>query len=153
MIKTTLTNGVRTIDVFTAHFDTDLPKPADGSTQYSERNAAPYLAAAENPVVLIGDLNVEPQHTMPDGTLQLKPLWDIGLMDSAVSSGLVSAHGAGPGPSSLHTRHNPYGDFSKRIDWVVHQDDEFRATGVEVTRPWTIHPPRCPRLTPVSRRV
>lgn len=132
MIKTTLTNGMRTIDVFTAHLDVDLPKPANGSTQYSERNAAPFLAAAENPVILIGDLNVEPQHTMPDGTLQLKPLWDLGLVDSAVSSGLVSAHGVGPGPSSLHTRHNVYGLYSKRIDWVVLQGDEFRATGVEV---------------------
>jgi len=132
MIKTTLTNGVRTIDVFTAHFDVNLPKPSDGSTQYSERNAAPFLAAAENPVILIGDLNVEPQHTMPDGTLQLKPLWDIGLVDSAVSSGQVSAHGAGPGPSSLHTRHDQNGLNSKRIDWVVIEGDEFRASGVEV---------------------
>ncbi len=80
MIKTTLTNGQRTIDVFTAHFDVDLPEPDDGSIQYSERNAAPFIAAAENPVILIGDLNVVPQHTMPDGKLQLKPLWDIGLL-------------------------------------------------------------------------
>jgi len=132
MIKTTLTNGVRTIDVFTAHFDVDLPEPADGSIQYSERNAAPALAAANNPVILIGDLNVEPQHTMPDGTLQLKPLWDIGLMDSAVSSGVVPRLGFGPGPDSLHTRQNAFGESSKRIDWVVHENSEFIATGVEV---------------------
>ncbi len=132
MIKTTLTNGVRTIDVFTAHFDVDLPKPADGSNQYSERNAAPALAAASNPVILIGDLNVEPQHKMPDETLQLQPLWDIGLMDSAVSSGVVPRLGFGPGPDALHTRHNAFGESSKRIDWVVHENSEFIATGVEV---------------------
>ncbi len=132
MIKTTLTNGSRTIDVFTAHFDVDLPEPADGSIQYSERNAAPALAAASNPVILIGDLNVEPQHTMPDGTLQLKPLWDIGLTDSAVSSGAVPSLGFGPGPGSLHTRQNAFGLSTKRIDWVVHEESEFIATGVEV---------------------
>ena len=132
MIKTTLTNSSRTIDVFTAHFDVDLPEPADGSIQYSELNAAPALAAANNPVILIGDLNVEPQHKMPDGTLQLQPLWDIGLMDSAVSSGVVPRLGFGPGPDSLHTRQNVFGESSKRIDWVVHENSEFIATGVEV---------------------
>ena len=134
MIKTTLTNGQRTIDVFTAHFDVDLPEPDDGSIQYSERNAAPFIAAAENPVILIGDLNVEPQHRMPDGTLQLMPLWDIGLVDSAVSAGVLSRHGLGPGPSSLHTRQTVSGGSSKRIDWVVLEDGEFLATGVEVYR-------------------
>ena len=132
MLKTTLTNGLRTIDVFTAHFDVDLPEPDDGSIQYSERNAAPFIAAAETPVILIGDLNVEPQHTMPDGTLQLKPLWDIGLVDSAVSAGIVSSHGLGPGPSSLHTRQNAFGTSSKRIDWVVLEGNEFLVNGVEV---------------------
>ena len=134
MIKTTLTNGQRTIDVFTAHFDVDLPEPEDGSIQYSERNAAPFIAAAENPVLLIGDLNVEPQHRMPDGTLQLKPIWDLGLVDSAVSAGVVSRHGLGPGPNSLHTRQNAFGGSSKRIDWVVLEEGEFLATGVEVYR-------------------
>ncbi len=134
MIKTTLSNGSRVIDVFTAHFDVDLPEPADGSIQYSERNAAPALAAANNPVILIGDLNVEPQHTMPDGTLQLKPLWDIGLTDSAVSSGVVPSLGFGPGPTTLHTRQNAFGEGTKRIDWVVHEESEFIATGVEVYR-------------------
>ena len=134
MIKTTLTNGQRTIDVFTAHLDVDLPEPEDGSIQYSERNAAPFIAAAENPVLLIGDLNVEPQHRMPDGSLQLEPIWDIGLVDSAVSAGVVSRHGLGPGPDFLHTRQNAFGGSSKRIDWVVLEEGEFLATGVEVYR-------------------